>query len=870
MTKYVNAFEDFDRGVLVFLFRNEQGELRKREVEAPYTAFVETAKLDGLTRSALYRACGGGLPIKRIVDEGRFTRIDWRSSNDRRDAVQGGGPFVQRGIQTFEGDVRPLRRYMSENDVEMATPSRGYLDIETDARFPFDRKLECRVLSWCLCNEDETVKESGILEADTNEAERKLLDAFWKAAEKYDQLIAWNGDSFDFPMLQERAKFMGLQVKYRRWLYLDQLVLFKRMNTASESGEEKQSYKLNDIAQAVLGQKKDEFDSRKTFEAWSAGGAERERLLRYNMQDTVLLCRLERKTGYIKLFQTLCEVSHGFCETAFLNPTRQLDGYMLKLGAQRGLHFPTRMFDDDNATDEDAYAGAYVMHPDPDGGILKGVHVCDFASLYPSIMLTWNMSPETKDDTTGSHCRSPSTGVKFSNVDGAILPTVLSELIRLRKVWNDKKASAPPGTPEWYDADRRSTAYKVAVNAFYGVVGSAYSRYYDRQIAESITQNGQWLIKKTMEESAKRGWRAVYGDTDSVFVTGCTKGEFEDFVNWCNTTFYPRIIAECGCTRNNIKLAYEKQFDWLVFTAAKRYVGTYLHYKGKAANADSKPEVKGLEYKRGDTLQMARRLQEDVIKLFCAKVEDLNLYIKVIERCAYRVLNEELPLEEVQMSKGLSKSLNEYGGDSLPHVRVAKVLAERGDQVGKGTKVQYVVTDASTSPMTVIPAEDWTGTCDRIYLWESLVYPPSQRLLAAMFPTQRDTLDKYKKVRPKKTRGESQRKKLEAVGQVSMFPQETSSQRPATVDLSGVVLVAPTNKSVEFVIQLDERHTRCLGKLHDVLKAYPGNRPVVIECKLKSSVVLMDLPFKVSLSPALRMAVDEVLNPNGVNDEKTK
>jgi len=871
MTGFVNAFEDYDNGLLVFLYRSEDGSLRKRSVEAPYTAFVETERVDPGTRSALFRACGPGMPIRRIIDQGRFTRIDWRTNNDRKAAVQGGGPFMQRGIPTFEGDVSALRRYMSEHEVPIATPSRGYVDIETDARFSFDRKIECRILCWTLINEDESVVETGMLEYDNDEAEKKLLDAFWKAAEKYDQLVGWNAQSFDFPMLQERANIVGLQVKFRRWLYLDQLVLFRRMNTASESGEEKQSFKLNDIAQAILGEAKDEFDSKKTFEAWSKGGEERARLLRYNKKDTLLLARLERKTGYIKLFQTLCEVCHGFCDTWFLNPTKQLDGYMLKLGAQRGLHFPTKLFDDDNKKeDDDPYAGAYVMHPDVKAGILKNVHVCDFASLYPSIILTWNMSPETKEVLNGqSYCKSPSTGVRFDNIEGAILPTALSELIRLRKEWNERKSNAAPGTPEWYDADRRSTAYKVAANSFYGVVGSTFSRYYDRQIAESVTQNGQWLIKKTIEEAVKRGWRAVYGDTDSVFLTGCTKGEFEDFTRWCNETFYPRILKECGCTRNHVKLAYEKQFDWLVFTAAKRYVGTYLHYKGKAATIDSKPEVKGLEYKRGDTLLMARRLQEDVIKLFCGKCDDLTMYLKLVERCAYRVLNEQLPVDEVKVSKGISKPLNEYPSESLPHIRIAKLLLERGEQIGKGTKVQYIVTDASTSPMKVIPADDWVGECDRFYLWESLVYPPTYRLLAAIFPNHEVDLDKYKKVRPKKTRGESKRVSLEQQGQVSMFPEITSCNRPATIDLSGVLLAPPqSSKNKPFVLQLEEHHTKVMGRIREALKSHPGSRPVVLECKLKSALVVMDLPITVAVTPALKLTIDEILN--GVNHAKTK
>lgn len=862
MTAYTNIIEDQFNNKLICLYRDHNGVLCKHEREADYSAFVEIKDIDADTRKALFNAVGVGKPIKSIKEDGQYYRINWHSYNDRKNHTQGDNPFTRRGIKTYEGDVNPIRRYLSDYDVEIAKPIIGFLDIETDSRVPFDRKEEARVLSWTLCNEDETIIETGLLEYDNNESEKKLITAFWKACEKYDVLTAWNGDFFDFVVLQARAKYYQLGIKFRRWLYLDQLVLFKRMNTASESGEEKQSYKLNDIAQAVIGEAKDEFNSRFTWQEWSKGGEARERLLKYNIKDTLLLSRLEKKTGYIKLFQTLCEACYGFCESRFLNPSRQLDGFMLKLGNKKGIRFPTRIFDESDE-EETEYKGAYVMEPQKGAGILKGVHVCDFSSLYPSIMLTWNMSPETKEVISENYCTSPSTKVRFSNREGAILPTALGQLISLRKEWNNKKSSLPPGTPEWYDADRKSTAYKVAANSFYGVVGSQYSRYYDRQIAESVTQNGQWLIKKTIEQAAIRKWGTVYGDTDSVFVTGCTEEEFRDFTEWCNNTYYPQILNEYGCKNNYIKLAYEKEFKWLVFTSAKRYVGIYTHYKGKRATEDSKPEVKGLEYKRGDTLKIARKLQDDIIKLFTGMVDDPKYYIDIIERVMFKTLNEELQLDEVKISKGMSKAIELYDTTkgSLPHIRVAKIIQERGEQIGKGTKIEYIVTDSSRSPIEVIPAEDWSGNCDRYYLWEKLIYPPSYRLLVAMFPHLETKFDYYSKVRPKESTSVRRRKIKEENGQGNMFSEITNKPSPPKFDLSHVNIGVSKipSRTGPLVIELENKHIKRLGRLNEILKENPGTREVIIECKLQSSTVVMNVPHKVSVTPTLRKAIANLL-----------
>jgi hypothetical protein len=102
-------------------------------------------------------------------------------------------------------------------------------------------------------------------------------------------------------------------------------------------------------------------------------------------------------------------------------------------------------------------------------------------------------------------------------------------------------------------------------------VGSRFSRNYDVDVAESCTQNGVWLLRLTIRAARERGWSVVYADTDSLFVVGCTREEFQAFVAWCNAELYPPVLAKFGCPENAIKLEFEKSFDRLVFTSAKRY-----------------------------------------------------------------------------------------------------------------------------------------------------------------------------------------------------------------------------------------------------------------------------------------------------------
>jgi DNA polymerase elongation subunit (family B) len=1062
--KFINAF--MDREALVLLFRNDDGQLMKKVVDAQHVAYFKLAEMDAQLRAELFRSGD----VIGAAEEGAWLRVTFKPGywnarvKNKWTGKQGMWCSLREerckewekkyGVKSYEADVAPLRRLFADEGHGIARPKRCYLDLETDSRasFPTVKSGRARILCWAVVGEGGEL-HSGLLNEDTDEDEIRLLTEMWNALDAYDQVCAWNGEGFDFPVAKERTKYLEVPVKdVRRWLYLDHLAAFKRYNLMSaESGEEKQNFKLETIAQAVLGEGKTEgMDGSKTWEYWEAGGESRAKLLKYNEQDTDLLRRIEEKTGYLELFQTLCEVCSVFPDSRGLKPTVQMDGYMLRLGVEKKVHFGTKWFGEE--TEQTQFRGAFVMEPQGDG-ILANVHVCDFASLYPSIMITWNLSPDTKllVDTVFdplTECHSPSTNVVTDGTLQGILATALLDMMALRAEWNKKRAACAPGTPEAKDAERRTNAYKTAANAFYGVMGTIFARYYDREISESTTQNGVWLIKKTMAECEKRGWFVVYGDTDSVFVTGCTKEEFEEFVTYCNDVLYPDLMKGFGCRVNNIKLAYEKEFDWIVFTSAKRYCnppeapimmadfsfkplgeiqvgdevigwergrgtgrrkyvkstvvnvqrhdapivkvttaghrtirctadhrwlaarsrtnsqytvakvgrplafvmsecpsvppalateaswlggiwdgegslasnnrgqlvisqsrrvnpevcdrieracvqlgfrygnwaegddgmrryaiqggmqeklrflrwcqpakkerirnillksrfatwadpvtrieadgsgeviglttttgnyiawgyaskncGQYAHYKGTAATANSKPEIKGLEYKRGDVNRTARQMQGEVIDLLVKKkLRDPEGFVELIERYKNTILNEPLPIDQIVVTKAISKELEEYvtnkkldGTDSaaMAHVQIARILLERGQDIGVGSRVGYVVMDASTSPMHVIPAEDFTGECDRFYLWENLIYPATQRLLQAAFPKYDWT--KWERVRPVKPR--LKRSQVADPPQMGLFGEASSPaceiDTQASLCVSGAPMVAATKR----------------------------------------------------------------------------
>lgn len=759
---------------------------------AKWSAFF--SGLDETDRLALQRT----REVVGLSVRGKYTRVDFRNKWARKDVVFRLGQFIegQRAAgnleaAVLEADVNPLRRFMSDHGTVSvsATPRIAWFDLETDSRCSFFDAVEngrARILCWSLTTlEDGTARTiaTGILEADTDLAERALIEELLVACRDYDVLCAWSGSGFDFPVLEKRASALrarpnGRPPCWQRWCFLDCLEVLKKYNAhGHESGEEKTSFKLNAIAQALLGEGKKDFDVVRTWESWAAGGEERMRLLEYNVQDALLMPKIEAKTGYIALHIAVCAVTRCFPDDSSLKATQQADGFLLRLGEIHNYRWPTKQ----HVENPGEYPGAFVMEPSLTG-IVENVHVADFASLYPSIIRSWNISPETvlyklQTDPEAGSSRLPYTElVKFSNARRGMLPLALDELVMRRSEYSRKQDAAEPGSSQWERYKRLSGAYKIVANSFYGVMGSSYTRYFSSTAAEAVTQTGAWLIKHVGAVSSTVGLHMLYGDTDSCFVTGDYE-TFNQVVVDLNAS-WGSLVKDLGCQNCFVKLEFEKSFSRIVLVSKKRYIGRYQVYKGKPV-AVRKIEIKGLEYKRGDTLKLARDMQKELIDLLLGdEVPKLDVVRAFVAKWKTRILEEPLTIEDIVVSQSV-KNLDEYAerfttarcsgaakkmkcsytysstsvrSDSLTkcprcgterkrqtqpaHVRVAKILAERGEEIRSGTRVEYLIVSDEGQSVDPIPARD-PGALERIsrmYYWLHRIYPGVARVLESAFP----------------------------------------------------------------------------------------------------------------------------------------
>ncbi len=692
---------------------------------------------------------------------GRFDRIECRSYNERKSRLSN----EQR--PTYEGDLNPIRRYLADNpDVRIIRPRTTYLDMETDPRPGFANKLSMRILSVC-CVGDDGARFTDVLTDDSDDAEAKLLRNVWAFLKRYQRLTAWSGGDdwsdelgFDFPVLRARTVKYWPETKYRfkRWLWQDQYLAYKRLKF-EEAGEDKASLKLGDVGFREVGEGKHEYDAKQCFADWQAGGSRREKMVRYCEQDVSLCSRIEEASGILELGFKVCEACGVLPDTRGLTPTQFVDGYLCRLGNAKGQHFPTKIWTEGYRKKN--FEGAYVKTP-VCTGIVKDLYVLDFNSLYPSIIRTLNASPETKGQLG---CVSPLTGVAFGTDVEGILPEACRVLMVEKARLKDAYAALKKGTAEYLKAKSTHDAFKAILNSFYGVVGSMSSRWFDKEIAESITLAGQFFIRATEKAAEAEQFLPRIGDTDSLGMTGRTLEQAHEFVKMCNTDLYPSIAKNHRCRENHMRLAFDKHFERFVCgvkddgtPAKKKYVGRYAE--------TGKLSITGFEYKRGDASPLARALQKRVAeKLMVECSEDPEDFPLLIIEARNRILHEPLPLAELVVSEGIREELDSYVANS-PAISAARIMAARGEDVSPGTKIRYIVTDGSVSPVKVIPASDFVGQYDAYYIWERQVYKPTQRLLMGAFPEY--DWEQFADVRPKQTKEQKFQEKCERKGQIRL------------------------------------------------------------------------------------------------------
>jgi len=433
-------------------------------------------------------------------------------------------------------------------------------------------------------------------------SERELLLSFLNLymMDYPDVLSGWNSEFFDIPYIINRITNMfgeelaqrlsplgkircrAVPGKYGReqikWHVegvscLDYLEVYRVFSPG-----EKESFKLDYIAELELGERK---VSLGTETLWSLADNDWQKFIDYNLQDVMLLVKLDEKLMYLKLLRVLAYVGLTTLENA-MGTLSTVTGAAVIEGRKQGLIIPTFLKDEMRNT---KYEGAYVS--DPQRGFQKNIVSFDANSLYPSCMISLNLSPETKIgtifDRTATHVYIRHVNGKefklshvnfkkflvdekvsvskadklFSQKKKGIFPTITDNFYDIRKKhkkeWDKARLDLVP-LEEQLKADPKNTelqekhkklkfkieqlwihqfTYKILINRIYGYFGNKHSPMGDGDIARSITLTGQGVIKKSndlikefvklqtglTDDDLQKKNPVLYNDTDSVYAS---------------------------------------------------------------------------------------------------------------------------------------------------------------------------------------------------------------------------------------------------------------------------------------------------------------------------------------------------------------
>jgi DNA polymerase elongation subunit (family B) len=532
--------------------------------------------------------------------------------------------------------------------------------------------------------------------------EHDLLSDFiswWMIEDNTPEVITgWNSELYDIPYLVRRIdrvlgeKLMkrlspwGLVTERETFIsgrkhisydiggvsQLDYLNLYKKFTYKAQ-----ESYRLDHIANVELGQQKldhSEFDTFKDFytKGW-------QKFVEYNIKDVELVDRLEDKMKLIELALTMAYDAKVNYSDVF-SQVRMWDTIIYNYLKKKNIVIPPNVRSDKDSK----YAGAYVKEPIP--GVYDWVVNFDLNSLYPHLIMQYNISPETLVEQ-----RHPSVtvdkilnqeidfepyreyavcanGAMFRKDVRGFLPELMEKIYKDRTIYKKKMIAAKQEyekkktkalEKEIARCNNIQMARKIQLNSAYGAIGNQYFRYFKLANAEAITLSGQvsirWIEEKInnyLNKILKTNGvdYVIASDTDSIylnmgplvetvyegrekttegvvsFLDKIAKVELEKYIESC----YQELADYVNAYDQKMQMKRENIADRGIWTAKKRYILNVWDSEGVRYD-QPKLKMMGIEAVKSSTPAPCRQMIKDGLKLMMSGTEEQ--VIEFIDKC---------------------------------------------------------------------------------------------------------------------------------------------------------------------------------------------------------------------------------------------
>jgi len=562
----------------------------------------------------------------------------------------------------------------------------------------------------------------------------------WWEENMPDVVTGWNIQLFDIPYLVGRIDRVLGEKRCRRFspwglvsekeLYikgkkyktfdvggitqLDYLELYRKFTYTNQ-----ESYRLDHIAFVELGQKKLDHSEFDTFQDFYTNGWQK--FVEYNIIDVELVDRLEDKMKLIELAITMAYDAKVNYNDVFYQ-VRMWDTIIYNYLKKNNIVIPPKK----DSSKSDKYAGAYVKEPIP--GKYDWVVSFDLNSLYPHLIMQYNISPETlleERHPTASVEKILKEEINFEMhkdyavcANGAMyrkdvrgfLPELMDKMYGERVIFKKRMLKAKQEyekTPtdalkkEIARCNNIQMAKKIALNSAYGAIGNQYFRYYKLANAEAITLSGQvsirWIENRMNEYLNKilktdNNDYVIASDTDSIYLHlgplvdrifpdgVCDKGKVVEFLDKaCQTQIepfidqsYQTLATYVNAYDQKMQMKRENIADRGIWTAKKRYILNVWNSEG-VQYSEPKLKIMGIEAVKSSTPAACRDMIKGALKLMMTGTEeDIITYI---DNCRSKF--KSLPPEGVSFPRTASdvqkyKSSNSIYVKGTPiHVRGA-------------------------------------------------------------------------------------------------------------------------------------------------------------------------------------------------------
>ena len=508
--------------------------------------------------------------------------------------------------------------------------------------------------------------------------DRLLLREFIDYVRKYDPdvIVGYNNNGFDWPYLLDRCKKLHIKLAVTRAEGQPAQSVYGHFSVVGRANVDLYDFAkdmpevkvktLENVADYLGVMKKSErvlIEGSELYKYWD-DPARRKTLIEYARDDVESIYGLSEKILPFAI-QLSNIVGLPLDQVGAASVGFRVEWYLMRQAYKLGELIPNRV-----ERPYSPYKGAIVLKPKP--GLHENIVVLDFSAMYPSIMISKNISPDTyvppyEEVSPEEVYVAPEVGHRFRKHPPGFYKVVLEKLLKVRKEIREAMKKLDPSSYEYRVLYERQRAIKVIANATYGYCGWVGARWYKREVAEATTAWGRELIKKTIELAKSLGLNVIYGDTDSIFV----QYDKEKVEKLC------RIIQE----KFGLEVKPDKIYVKVFFTEAKkRYCGLL---------PDGRIDVVGLEAIRGDWSELAKEVQEKVIEIIL-KEGDPYKAVKYVSSIISDLRNGKIPLSKLIIWKSVTKDLDKYEVRAA-HVTAARRLLEAGYRLEIGDKIGYVI-----------------------------------------------------------------------------------------------------------------------------------------------------------------------------------